>query len=519
MLAVLFLMGLQSTFFGPAKFGILPETLPAGQLSRGNGVVQMSTFAAIILGTALAGFAMSAWGGDLWMAGLPLVGIAVAGAAASLGIARTKASGATAPFRLNPWAEIGDGLRALRSDRTMWLSTLGTSYFWFLGALLQIVFLLYGTRVLQTSEIGVSLMLVAIAAGIGAGSLLAGRWSGDKVEIGLVPIGAGGMAAFLMALAVGDWSYTATLALLFATGGSAGLFIIPLESLLQQRSGTTERGRVMAAKNFLQTGAVLAASLTSWALLDAFGLSVRHTLAIAALFTVAATVYTLKTAPEFLIRFVLWLATHTVYRIRIEGREHIPARGPALLIANHVSMIDAFLIGGCIQRFIRFVVYKPYYESKLFKPVLSQMNAIPIQGGDPECVEQAVARARQELADGHLVCIFPEGMVTRTGELMPFKRGFERIVEGLDVPIVPIRLDGMWGSVFSFSGGRFFWKRPQSFPYPVTVTFGEALPATTTADEARTFFAGVSEGRYLGDDECARRISRSSFESRSTISG
>lgn len=483
MLGVLFLMGLQSTFFGPAKFGILPETLPAKDLSRGNGVVQMSTFAAIILGTALAGFEVSAWEGSLWIAGLPLVAIAVAGAATSLGIAPTQASGATTPFRLNPWAEIGDGLRSLRRDRSMWLSVFGSSYFWFLGALLQITFLLYGTEVLGADEIGVSLMLVAIAAGIGAGSMLAGRWSGDKVEIGLVPIGAAGMAFFVFLLAVGSWTYPATLVLLLATGGSAGLFIIPIESLLQQRSDVTERGRVMAAKNFLQTGAVLAASATSWALLEAVG--VRWTLGAASAFTVGATIYALETAPEFLIRFTLWLATHTVYRIKIQGRENIPAKGPALLLSNHVSVIDAFLVGGCIQRFIRFVVYKPYYESKLFHPVLSRMNAIPIQGGDPECIEQAIARARQELEDGHLVCIFPEGMVTRTGELMPFKRGFERIAEGLDVPVVPIRLDGVWGSLFSFSKGKLFWKWPRRFPYPVTVTFGEALAATTTADEAR----------------------------------
>ena len=516
MLAVLFLMGLQSTFFGPAKLGILPETLTAKHLSRGNGVVQMSTFAAIILGTALAGFVMAAWKGALWIAGLPLVAIAVLGAATSLGIARTEASGSATPFRLNPLAEIGDGLRTLLADRTMWLSVLGSSYFWFLGALLQVTLLLYGAQTLGTDEIGVSLMLVAIAAGIGAGSLLAGRWSGDKVEIGLVPIGAGGMALFLLLLAAAVWPYAVAIALLLAVGLCAGLFIIPLESLLQQRSGSTERGRVLAAKNFMQTGAVLAASLTSYGLIEAAG--IRATLAIAGVFTLGATVYALKTAPEFLIRFVLWLAAHTVYRIRIQGRENIPARGPALLISNHVSVIDAFLIGGCIQRFIRFVVYKPYYESKLFKPVLSRMNAIPIQGGDPECVEQAITRARRELTDGHLVCIFPEGMVTRTGELMPFKRGFERIVEGLDVPVIPIRLDGVWGSVFSFSSGRLFWKRPRRFPYPVAVTFGESLPSTTTAEEARKVFVAAGDRDYLGDDG-ERRISRSSVASRSTISG
>src|SRR5206468_1647450 len=186
--------------------------------------------------------------------------------------------------------------------------------------------------------------------------------------------------------------------------------------------------------------------------------------------------------PEFLVRFSLWLLTHTIYRIRIVGQENVPFRGPALLICNHVSLVDGLLVGSCVQRFIRFLVYKPYYEHRAFNWLLKMMKAIPIAGGRESLA--SLERARQALADGHVVCIFAEGAVSRTGNLLPFKRGFERIVAGLDVPVVPVYLDRVWGSVFSFKRGKFLWKLPERLPYPVTVAFGAPLRSTVTAPEA-----------------------------------
>ena len=189
------------------------------------------------------------------------------------------------------------------------------------------------------------------------------------------------------------------------------------------------------------------------------------------------------------MRFCLWLLTHTIYRIRVVGQEHVPSRGPALLVCNHLSHVDGALVGACIQRFVRFLVYKPYYEHWAVNPLLKMLHAIPV-GGGREAVA-AIRIARQELENGHVVCIFAEGAISRTGNLLPFKRGLEKIVDGLDVPIVPVYLDRVWGSVFSFKGGRFFGKWPARLPYPVTVSFGSPLPSTTPAAEVRIALMAV----------------------------
>jgi acyl-[acyl-carrier-protein]-phospholipid O-acyltransferase/long-chain-fatty-acid--[acyl-carrier-protein] ligase len=503
MLGVLFLMALQSTFFGPAKYGILPEMLPDRDLSRANGLLNMTTFLAIILGTAAGGFLYSAWRGQPWAIGLVLVAVAAAGFFASLGIPRVKQSGSQQRFDLNPWAEVAQGVRRLQGDRRLWLTVMGICYFWFLGALLQITVLVFGKQMLGADELRLSILVTCLAVGIGAGSMAAGRLSGDKVELGLVPLGAIGMGVFAVLLAWSAPSYPLAAAAMALLGFSGGLFVIPLNAFLQQRSGEDERGRIFAATNFLTMAAVLLASFLSWILLDIVHTPVDRILWMAGIFTLLSTVYVLEVLPEFLIRFILWLFTHTVYRIRIVGQEHVPFRGPALLVCNHLSAIDGFLVGACVQRFIRFMVYKPYYEHKLFHRVFRLMNAIPVGEGRKDVV-QSLERAREELRQGHVVCIFPEGSISRTGNLLPFKRGMERIARDLEVPIIPVHLDGVWGSIFSFEGGRFFKKLPRHWPYPVTVSFGEPLPSSTTAQEARQavmeLSAAAVEHRRKPDD-------------------
>jgi acyl-[acyl-carrier-protein]-phospholipid O-acyltransferase/long-chain-fatty-acid--[acyl-carrier-protein] ligase len=198
-----------------------------------------------------------------------------------------------------------------------------------------------------------------------------------------------------------------------------------------------------------------------------------------------------RTLPACLIRFSLWLLTNTLYRIRIVGPEHVPMRGPALLVCNHVSFVDGLLVGACVQRFVRFLIYRPIYEHKALHWLLRHMQAIPVQGGSAKEVVTSLACAQEELRQGHVVCIFAEGAISRTGNLLPFKRGFERISKGLDVPVIPVHLDRVWGSIFSFKDGRFFWKWPQRLPYPVTVSFGAPLPSTVTAQEVRQHIAAL----------------------------
>jgi len=362
---------------------------------------------------------------------------------------------------------------------------IGNSYFWFLGALLQLVMILFGTEVMHLSDVWVGILTTFAAIGIGAGSMAAGRLSGDKVELGLAPIGSIGMGVFAILLSRAGGSFPLAAIHLTLVGFFGGLFAVPLNALLQQRSADHEKGRLMATNNVLNMLGILLASGALWLCTSPriFAMTPDRVILTFGILTLVASVYILSIVPEFLIRFSLWLLTHTIYRIRIEGQQHVPFRGPALLVCNHVSHVDGLLVGACVQRFIRFLVYRPYFEHWGLKHLLRLMKAIPLAPGRDAIA--SIDRARQELQQGHVVCIFAEGSITRTGNMLPFKRGFERIVSGLDVPIIPVYLDRVWGSIFSFKGGRFFWKRPARVPYPVTVAFGDALPSSSTAAEVR----------------------------------
>lgn len=485
MLGVLFLMALQSTFFSPAKYGILPEMLPDRDLSRANGLLEMTTFLAIILGTSLGSVMFTAWKDRLGWISFILIGIAIAGTVASLGISRVPPSGSEKPFRLNPWAEIGKGLKRLYREKRLWLTVLGIAYFWFLGALLQMDLILLGKEVMRLDDLHIGILGTFLAIGIGIGSLAAGRLSGDKVELGLVPLGSIGIGGFSILLAASAPSYAQTVTALMLLGFAGGMFIVPLNAFLQQTSGREEKGRLIATANFLTTVGILLASGVLWALRDLAELQPDRIMLIFGLFTLLATAYILTILPEALIRFILWVLTHTIYRIRIVGQEHVPFRGPALLVCNHMSHVDALLVGACVQRFIRFMMYRPYYELKGLHWFFRLMKAIPVQANHRKDVIASLERARHALRNGHVVCIFAEGAVSRTGNLLPFKRGFERIMEGVNVPVIPVHLDRLWGSIFSFKDGKFFWKWPERIPYPVTVSFGPPLPSTARAEEVR----------------------------------
>ena len=485
LLGVLFLMSVQSTFFSPAKYGIVPEMLPDAHLSRANGLLEMSTFVAIVIGSTIGGELFEVWRGDPWTTGSVLVAIAVAGTLTSLRIPRVPAAKPGQPAALNPWSEIARGAARVWPDRTLRMTIVGVSFFWFLGALIQLAVLPLGQQELGVGEAASTRLFTALAIGIGAGSLAAGRLSGDKIELGLVPLGAFGMGAFSLIMVAAIPSYWLVASALVLIGFAGGCFAVPLNALLQQRPPAGEKGRVLATNNVANTFGILIASAVLYALGDRLQLPASAIIAIAGGFTLVATVYILAIVPDFFVRFVLWMLTHTVYRITIVGRPNIPTRGPALIIANHVSMIDGALVGACVQRFIRFLVYGPHFRKPAINWLMTRMHAIPVTGGNKREVVEAIARARAELEAGHVVCIFVEGAVSRTGNLLPFKRGFERIVEGLDVPIIPVYLDRVWGSIFSFKRGRFFWKLPERLPYPVTVAFGARLPSSATALEAR----------------------------------
>jgi len=512
MLTVVFLMGLHAAIFSPAKYGIVPEICRAEDLSRANGLLEMSTFVAIVLGSAAGTFLYAAWAAEMWKMGLVSLGVALAGFAVSFKITPVPPSGATEPFRWNPLGEISTGTRHLLGDRPLWLAVLGISYFWFVAALLQPDLELFGSQVLHADDLHIGLLWTFLAVGLGAGNLLAGRLSGDKVELGLAPLGAAFMALFAIALWAFGGTYGMAVAAIVMLAVASGLFAVPLYAFVQKRSGSREKGRIIATSNFFQTLAMILSTGLFWLFHDALHVRPdRITLGLG-LLTLAVTAYVLTIVPDFFLRLVLYLLTHSVFRIRVVGREHVPYRGPALLVANHTSHVDGLLISASVERFVRYMVWKPIFEMKPLHWFFRLAKAIPVGHGNPRELVESLRAARGELAAGHTVCIFAEGAITRTGNLLPFKRGLEKIVAGMDVPVIPVHLDRLWGSIFSFERGRFFWKWPKHIPYPVTVTFGAPMPASSPAQVVRQAIQNLSaeatEHRKTPEDLLGRRLVR-----------
>jgi acyl-[acyl-carrier-protein]-phospholipid O-acyltransferase/long-chain-fatty-acid--[acyl-carrier-protein] ligase len=497
MLAVLFLLAAHSAFFSPAKYGIVPEMLAERDLSRANALLEMTTFVAIVLGTSIGSFLYAGFANRPVAMGIAMLVIAIAGSAASFGIPAMPAVGGAARMRWNPAGEVWDGMRAIWRDRPLWLTVAGISFFWFVGGLVQMSVLLLGKETLGLGHIEVGWLVACLAVGIGAGSMAAGRLSGGRIELGLAPLGALGMGVAALALGSAS-SFVSVAGWLLVLGFAGGLFAVPLNAFLEVRPAAAERGRIIATNNFFNTLGVMAASGALWLLHDSWGWPAPRILGALGVLSLAATVVVIRLAPDFSARFLLWLMTHTFFRIRIAGRGNLPLQGPALLVANHVSYVDGFLIGACIQRFVRFLVYRPIYESWWAGWFLRGVKAIPVAGGTARDAAEAIRAARAELAAGHVVCIFAEGAITRDGEVQPFKRGFEKMAKGLNVPVIPVHLDGLWGSVFSFSGGRALWKWPRRMFDAVTVSFGAPMN-DATADAVRQAVLDLKPAEVLGE--------------------
>ncbi|MFZ1761926.1 MAG: AMP-binding protein, partial [Nitrospira sp.] len=356
--------------------------------------------------------------------------------------------------------------------------------------------LVYAKAVLGLSDALATVPSALISVGIGLGALVVGRLSRSRVEYGLVPLGAAGVATFLLIL--GWWTppFSGTLALMIALGMSSALIFIPINALVQWRAPHDRRGSVIALENICVFTGILLGSL-SGGILANVGLSTVGIFLAAALVTTIGTAWAMWLMPETFLRLVLVLLTNTIYRLRIVGQQQVPVTGGALLVPNHISFIDGFLLIASLDRPIRFVVDAQYVNHRLFKPFMRALQVIPISSaGGPRVILRALREAGHALDAGDLVCIFPEGQITRTGNLLPFRRGFERIVKGRAVPVLPVHLDRVWGSIFSFVGGRFVTKWPERVPYPVTVSFGTPVPAETPAHELRRLVRELGEAAW-----------------------
>ncbi|MFH1283338.1 MAG: acyl-[ACP]--phospholipid O-acyltransferase [bacterium] len=479
----IFLLGLQSTIFGPAKYGILPEILSPEALSRGNGILAGFTFLAIVLGTAFGGVLKPIFQDNLVVIGFILLSIAVIGFLTSLFIHPAKSSDPYKSLSLNPLSPVIKTIKEHYKNKYLMAPITGLVYFWFLGALIQMTLLLFSQTELQLDDIRIGILLAVMALSAGVGSVLAGRFSERKVEIGLVPLGAMGMSVSLLLFPAVAHSYIHVLCLSALSGMFAGFFALPLNAIVQFESPAAKRGGILASVNFLTFTGILAASFLFPYFTTYFHLKPSIILFVFGCVTLAISTYLCIWLEEFLVRFLLWLLTHTIYKIRIVGRENLPYQGPALLVANHMSFIDALLIGAVIPRFIRFIMHKSLFEIPVLHHFTKILHAIPIAPGKQ--MKEALDKAASELQKGELVCIFPEGQITRTGGLLEFKRGMEEIARNSNAPIIPIHLDNVWGSLFSYEKKRFFWKMPKKLPYPVTVSFGKPLPSNASSDTVR----------------------------------
>ncbi|MGA2654490.1 MAG: MFS transporter [Gammaproteobacteria bacterium] len=485
MLAVLCAMATEAVFFSPAKFGILPEAVSLQELSRANGLLQTSTYIAIILGGVLGGFLVSFWGDALLNIGVVLITIAVISALCSLGIPRT-ASASTRNYSLNPFAEISLGFKQFFQQHLLFWVIMAVAYFWSLGLALQVNLVAWGHITLNWTAFEIALMQAILAIGIGAGSLLAGKLSGDQIEPGMIPLGALLMAVCLLWMAEPTLSQHAIYLLLFALGVSAGLYIVPLNALLQELPAKAEKGRMIATSNFVSALGMLLASIITWVFYKHLQLNPLHLFLIFGGFTFILFIFAFKVFPEFFVRFVIFIITHTFYRVHLMGYHNLPKTGPALLVCNHVSYMDGLMLTGTVPRFIRYLIYKDIYEKKLLNWIFKLGHAIPVKEGEYNTVMAAFANARESLREGHIVCIFAEGMITRTGQLLPFRKGFEKIMEGMtDVPIIPVYIDALWNTLLVSHDGNSVWRILTEMPFKATIAFGEPMPANSNANEVR----------------------------------
>ena len=504
LLACVFLMGMHSTFFGPVKFAYLPQVLNDRELTGGNGMVEMGTFVAILLGNVVGGLLVALPQVGHASVAIACIALAVAGRAVAQFIPRAPATDPGLKINWNPVTETWRNLRLAHGNIVVFRSLLGISWMWFFGAVFLSNFPAFAKEVLHGNEQVASLLLVVFSVGVGTGSLLCEKLSHRQVEIGLVPLGALGMTVFAVDLYFASRALPAPVGGIYTLGSflaqpahwramgdllllslCAGLYSVPMYALIQLRSAPTHRARIIAANNIMNALFMIASALIAGALLKS-GFSIPQIFLIVGLANAVVAGYIFLLMPEYLLRFIAWVLTRIVYRFKVTGEQNIPSEGPAVLVANHVSFVDAVLLMAASPRPIRFIM-----DSRIFQvPVLGWLfrlaKCIPVapQKDDPVTYQRAFDEAAKVLREGDLLGIFPEGGITRDGQLQPFKGGVMKILEqaqadGVATPVVPMALTNLWGSFFS----RIEKKGAMTHPFRrgmfnrVGLNVGEPVPA------------------------------------------
>jgi acyl-[acyl-carrier-protein]-phospholipid O-acyltransferase / long-chain-fatty-acid--[acyl-carrier-protein] ligase len=496
-LAALTLVAGQAALFGPSKYGLLPELLPEKSLSWGNGVIELGTFLAIIVGTVAGASMAESFHGHEVYAGYVLLGLSVIGFVTSLGIDKVPAAASQKPFRANILSDLRAQIGIMRRNRALFLAVLGNTYFWFLGSLLFSTIVVYGPAVLHIGQTRTGYLNAMLAVGIGLGSMVAGWVSDNKIEYGLIPLGSIGMTCTGFALGTTQHGMLGSAVLLGMLGFWAGFFAVPVNALIQHEPEEKDKGGIIAAANLLSFVGIALSSGVYFLFTRYIHLDPRGVIVAVSIITALSTAYVLYLLPEWFGRLILFFVTRTVYRVQVIGRDNFPAKGGALLVCNHMSFVDVALLVAATDRPIRFIMYQGIYDHPLVKPLAKMGREIPISSEQhPREMLQSLRTAGDALRNGEIVCIFAEGQITRTGQLLPFRRGLERIMKGVDVPIIPVNLDGVWGSIFSFERGRFLWKMPHRIPYRVIVSFGTPMPPQSTAIEVRAAVQELHTGAF-----------------------
>ncbi|PSV42829.1 MFS transporter [Photobacterium sp. GB-36] len=490
LLVLLFLMGTQSAFFGPAKYALLPQHLKSEELISGNALVETGTFLAILLGTLLAGFIADSHNAHYIAAGAVII-FAILGYLTSLAIPSAPPTVKKTIFKWQPIKQTRSTMAIARQDKTIFQCIMGISWFWFLGACYLTQFPNYAKISLGGNAASVSFLLMLFSIGIAIGSMCCDRLSQHRIDPGIVPIGSLGITLFgsglyflapattvqtqsLMAFMTAPslWPIFASLLLL---GIAGGIFIVPLYALMQQRSKEDERAQIIAANNIWNAVFMVVSAISAIVFLSVLKLSIPEFFLILAAVNSLVVVYIYFQAPDFFWRFVVWMITHTMYRVKKQNLNNIPEQGGVLLVCNHVSYMDALLLAGSCPRPIRFLMDRDIYNLPLVKSFCKACKAIPVDANDRTSIRNAFSKVSEHLDNGDIVCVFPEGQLTFDGEIAPFMRGIDLIIKRSNVTVIPVALQGLWGSYFSREGGVALLKWPKRFWSQVTIVAGECL--------------------------------------------
>jgi len=477
LMSVVFLLGFQSTLFGPIKYSIIPQLLDKHELTGGNGLVAAGTYVAILGGTILGPIVAGVPLDWPWLVLAATLVVAAAGYLAALGVPEVDVGDSALKLNLNPVTASWTNLKLLGRERNLLHSVLGVSWFWFYGTVFLVQIPAWTQGVIGGNEATLSGLLALFIVGISTGALLCEKLSRGGVEIGLVPIGAVGMTAFGLDLMLaspavpldnaglgeflampGAWRIISDL---LAIGMSGGLFIVPLYALIQSQAENAERARVIAGMNILNAFFMVLASALAIVLLSVLDFSIPQLFGIVAVVNLLVTVYVFTLVPAFVLRLLMWVLSRLVYRVHLSGHStgQLPETGPALVVCNHLSYMDPLIVGGTLPRPIRFVMTHRIYNIRGLKWLFRLAGAIPVAPAkvDPECLRRAFDSVDAALASGELVGLFPEGGLTPDGEVQAFRSGITEILQRRPVPVVPMALEGLWGSVFSRAPGR--WRR------------------------------------------------------------